>query len=63
MLILKWPHVACQIQGMAYVMLMIFFLVSIGSMSHVDVKKWPWRPVKFKGQGPFVIEASGLGAF
>ena len=21
-------------------------------MSHVDFKKWPWRPVKFKGQGP-----------
>ena len=25
-----------------------------GSMSHVDFKKWPCRPVKFKGQGPHV---------
>ena len=26
--------------------------MSIGSMSHVEFKKWPCRPVEFKGQGP-----------
>ena len=29
-----------------------FFLVSIGSMSHVDVKNWPCHRVKFRGKGP-----------
>ena len=33
-------------------MSLIFFPMSIGSMSHVDFKKWPCRPVDFKGQGP-----------
>ena len=28
------------------------FLMSIGSMSHVDYKKWQCRPVKSTGQGP-----------
>ena len=28
------------------------FPMSMGSMSHVDFKKWPCRPVEFKGQGP-----------
>ena len=28
------------------------FPMSIGSMSHVDFKKWPCRPVESKGQGP-----------
>ena len=38
---------------MAYVMLIVFFLMSIGSMSHVEFKKQPCRPVEFKGQGPY----------
>ena len=29
------------------------FFMSIDSMSHVDCKKWPCRPVNFKGQGPY----------
>ena len=33
-------------------MSLIFFPMSIGFMSHVDFKKWPCRPVNFKGQGP-----------
>ena len=37
---------------MAHVMSLIFFLMSIGFMSHVDFKKGPCRPVEFKGQGP-----------
>ena len=37
---------------MAHVMSLIFFPMSIGFMSHVDFKKRPCRPVKFKGQGP-----------
>ena len=28
----------------------IFILTSLGSMSHVDFKKWPCRRVEFKGQ-------------
>ena len=34
-------------------MSLIIFPMSIGSMSHVDLKKWPCRPVKFKGQEPY----------
>ena len=36
------------------VMSLILFPMSISSMSHVDFKKWPCRPVEFKGQGPHV---------
>ena len=28
-------------------------------MSHVDFKKWPCRPVEFKGQGPLTSESQG----
>ena len=35
------------------VMSVAFFLLSMSSMSPVDFQKWPWRPDKFKGQGPF----------
>ena len=35
-------------------MAIIFVLMSIGSMSHVDFKKWPCYPVEFKGQGPYL---------
>ena len=41
MSILKWFNVACR---MAYVMSIVFCLVSIGSMSHVEFKKQPYRP-------------------
>ena len=34
-------------------MSLILFPMSIGCMSHVDFKKWPCRPVDFKGQGPY----------
>ena len=27
------------------------FPTSLGFVSHVDIKKWPCRPVNFKGQG------------
>ena len=34
-------------------MSIIFVLTLIGSISHVDFKKWPCRPVDFKSQGPW----------
>ena len=33
-------------------MSVIFFLMSISSMSHVDFKKWSYPPVKVKAQWP-----------
>ena len=33
-------------------MSIIFLLMSIGSMSHVDFKKWPCHPVDFRGLVP-----------
>ena len=33
-------------------MSLIFSLISIGLMSHVDFKKGSCRPIDFKGQGP-----------
>ena len=33
-------------------MSLIFFPMSTGFMSHVDIKKRQCRPVEFKGQGP-----------
>ena len=33
-------------------MSMIFFLMSVSSMSHVDFEKWLSCPFEFKGQGP-----------
>ena len=35
-------------------MSLICFPMSIGFMSYVDIKKWPCRPVNFKGQGPHI---------
>ena len=37
-------------------MSLILFLMSLGSMSHVDFKKGPCRPVEFRGQGPYFKE-------
>ena len=34
-------------------MSVIFFLMSIGLMSHVDLKKGLCQDVDFKGQGPY----------
>ena len=31
---------------------LFFFLVSLGSMSHVDFKEWTCRRVEFRGQEP-----------
>ena len=33
--------------------------MSLGSMSHVDFKKWPCRRVEFKGQDPLEGEGGG----
>ena len=33
-------------------MSVIFFLLLVSSMSHVDFKKWLCHHVDFKGQGP-----------
>ena len=52
MSILKWSYVACQISEITYVMLFIIFFLVLGSMSHVDFTKWPYRCVKFKGRDP-----------
>ena len=38
--------------GKALDMSLIFFPMLIGSMSHVNFKKWLCGPVAFKGQGP-----------
>ena len=32
-----------------------FFLMSLGSMSHVDFKKWSCHPAKLKGEEPHMI--------
>ena len=55
---------------MARVVSVIFPLVSIGFMSPVDFKKWPCRPVDFKGQEPWLSPPTadvrgppGVGAF
>ena len=58
MSILKLSNVACRIPVKAYVVLLMFFLMSIGSMSHVNFKKWPCSPVEFKGQGSSHSRAS-----
>ena len=31
-------------------------------MSPVNFKKWPCRPVEFRGQGPLLREVSGVGS-
>ena len=41
-------------------MSLISFLMSLGSMSHVDFKKWPCRPVEFKGQGSYNTQLAEL---
>ena len=46
MSILKWSNVPCRILGDVHVMSVIFFLLSIRSISHVDLKKWLFRPVE-----------------
>ena len=42
-------------------MSLIFFPMSLGSMSHVDFKKWQCRPVDFKGQGLPPCRPSPIG--
>ena len=37
-------------------MLLILFVMSLGSMSHVDFKKSLCRSVEFRGQGPWYWE-------
>ena len=41
-----------EFKELALVMSLIFFPMLIGFMLHVDIKKRPWCPVEFKGQGP-----------
>ena len=41
-----------RIKEIPYVVSVIFFLMSLGFTSLVDFKKWPCRPVEFKGHGP-----------
>ena len=38
----------------------IFFLLSISTMSHDHFKKHPYRPVDFKGQGPLYVCILGM---
>ena len=40
---------------MPYVMSLIIIPMSIGSMSHVDFKKWLCRPVEFRGKSPHYV--------
>ena len=44
-----------------HVMSVIFINMSIGLMSHIDFKKRPCRPVKFKGQESPVATATADG--
>ena len=37
---------------MTIMTLTVFSHMSVSSMSHVNFKKWPSRPVELKGQGP-----------
>ena len=47
-------HVASKMLScyMSNVVSLIFLLMSLSSMSHVDCKKKPCRRIEFKGQGP-----------
>ena len=46
---------------MAHVESIIFFSMLIGFMSNVNFKKWPCRPVEFKGQGPSLYHWTRIG--
>ena len=52
MSILKQPNVARRIEGKPHVMSVIFFIMPINAMSHIDFKTCLCRPVDFKGRGP-----------
>ena len=45
-------HLSNVRKGPCHVTNTFSYMSIISSMSHVDFKKWPCRPVKFKGQGP-----------
>ena len=47
---------------MSPVMSLVLFPMLIGSMSHVDFKKWPCHPVEFKVKGPkgYIVEMNRL---
>ena len=60
---LEWPcpmsplrcsHVAGRIEEIPHVVSLTFFLMSLGSMSHVDFKKCPCRRVECRGRGPYL---------
>ena len=38
---------------MAYVVSLFVLAMSISHVSHVEFKKWPYRPVKSGGHGPY----------
>ena len=44
---------------MPHVVSLILFLMSLGSMSHVDFKKCPCRRVEFRGRGPLLPSSNG----
>ena len=48
-----YPNVVCRFCEMAHVVSLILIFMSLGSMSHVDFKKWRCHPVDFRGQGPY----------
>ena len=50
--ILKQSNVACRFYEWAHVVSLILFLMSLGSMLHIDFKKSLCRPVEFRDQGP-----------
>ena len=39
----------------------LFLLMSLGSMSHVDLKKCPCRRVEFRDRGPYDWQESRVG--
>ena len=52
--------VTCQYEQAPYVMSLIFILMSLGSMSHVNFKKRLRRHVKFKHQGSYCVGSQTL---
>ena len=53
---LIFPNVTCRIKEKAMSHVNIIFgpgCMLLSPISHVEFKKWPCRPVDFRGQGPF----------
>ena len=52
MSLLRCSHVTYRIKEIPHVVSLIFFLMSLGYMSHVNFKKCPCCRIEFRGRGP-----------